>query len=82
MKDDERFSEFVAKCRKYKVPHDVPFLYINELKPILRCGKNTLYRLMNSGKLKYAQDEGEKRRKVSPQWVVEYFDAIFGNSSE
>jgi hypothetical protein len=36
-------GEFVEKCRKYNIPHDKPFLFIDELKPILRCGKNTLY---------------------------------------
>jgi len=76
MKEDERFSEFVAKCRKYNVPHDVPFLYPDEVMVILRCKKNTLYRLMNSGKLKFVKEKGEKRRKISPQWVVEYFDAL------
>jgi hypothetical protein len=29
---------------------------------------------MNSGKLKFVKDG--KRRKVRPEWLVEYFDAV------
>jgi excisionase family DNA binding protein len=50
------------------------FFTVKELTSILKCGRNKIYKLINSGKLKSVK-EGRQRKILFPQ-LVEYLEGL------
>lgn len=64
---------------RWNLPEQV-FFTVEELKPILRCGKNKIQDAINSGKLKSVKDG--KQRKILFSQLVEYLEKLENTPTE